>query len=304
MSIAITGLSKQIDKVPILTDIDLCVNKGEVLGLLGPNGAGKTTLMKIIIGALPFEKGCVEVCGVNVGDSPALISGCIGYLPEHNPLYDDLYVREYLLFVAGLHGLSGRSATVRVSALIDMVGLGREARKKISQLSKGYRQRVGLAQAMMGNPEVLILDEPTTGLDPNQLEDIRLLVKQLGKDRTVILSTHILQEVKEMCTRAVVLSEGRIVADLPNVADLQYTDAAGLQLILEFKYPVKMGELIKVEGIKHILDMQRQNAYQVSLEKDVREQIFEFAVRQQNPLLGMRLLNRTLENIFREKTKL
>ncbi len=216
MSVEIRHLYKTLGSQEILHDICLSVPQGQVLGLLGPNGAGKSTLMKILIGYWSFDSNDtteVKVCNIDLLKTPHEVASKIGYLPENNPLYDDMYVREYLLFMAELSRLPRSARHERVDTLIQQVGITREQHKKIGQLSKGYRQRIGLAQAMMGNPEVLILDEPTTGLDPNQLADIRSLIKTLGKDRTVILSTHIMQEVKEMCNRVVILNNGNIVAE-------------------------------------------------------------------------------------------
>ena len=216
MSVEITHLYKTIGKQEILHDINLSIPSGQVLGLLGPNGAGKSTLMKILTGYWQFDnhdESQVCVCGVDMRSNPHDVASKVGYLPENNPLYDDMYVMEYLLFMAEMSGVERKERKERVKQLIELVGITREQTKKIGELSKGYRQRIGLAQAMMGNPEVLILDEPTTGLDPNQLDEIRSLIKALGKDRTVILSTHIMQEVKEMCNRVVILNSGHIVAD-------------------------------------------------------------------------------------------
>lgn len=201
MAIHIEHLNKYIGKQHVLKDICLTINDGEVVGLLGPNGAGKSTLMKIMVGVWNATNGELKV------------PSSIGFLPEQNPLYEDMYVREYLRFFVGLRKQS--YTTPLVEELIERVGLQREANKKIGQLSKGYRQRVGLAQAMIGDPELLILDEPTTGLDPNQLEDIRALIREMGEERTVILSTHILQEVKQMCTRVVIIDHGEIKVDKP-----------------------------------------------------------------------------------------
>lgn len=209
MTVQVEHLNKSFGKQHVLRDISFQIDKGEVVGLLGPNGAGKSTLMKILIGALNFDSGHVEMCGVNMKSAPHSVAPYIGYLPENNPLYEDMYVREYLEFMAGL-----LKQTIDIDAIIDQVGLRPELSKKIYQLSKGYHQRIGLAQAIMGNPKVLILDEPTTGLDPNQLDDIRALISELGKERTVILSTHILQEVKAMCSRVIIVSQGSIREDI------------------------------------------------------------------------------------------
>ena len=216
MAIEISHLKKFIGKQHVLKDVNLSIGDGEIVGLLGPNGAGKSTLMKILVGVW------------NATDGEVKVSESIGFLPEQNPLYEDMYVREYLRFFvelrkkssATLHNLTPRCTTQLIDDLINRVGLTAEANKRIGQLSKGYRQRVGLAQAMIGNPELLILDEPTTGLDPNQLEDIRALIREMREQRTIILSTHILQEVKQMCTRVVIIDHGEIKVDKP-IAEIE-----------------------------------------------------------------------------------
>ena len=217
MSIWVDNVQKRFGTQLALNGVELHIGKGEVVGLLGPNGAGKSTLMRLVTGYLPPSEGRVEVCGFDVAEAPLETKKRVGYLPEHNPLYEEMYVQEYLLFVAGLHKVSDRKA--RVSDVIREVGLIPEQHKTIGQLSRGYRQRVGLAQALLHDPEVLILDEPTSGLDPNQLVDIRALIRSLGKDRTVVLSTHIMQEVEAMCDRVVLIRLGEIVADAP-LADM------------------------------------------------------------------------------------
>lgn len=221
MAIEISHLNKFIGKQQVLKDVNLSIGDGEIVGLLGPNGAGKSTLMKILVGVW------------NATDGEVKVSESIGFLPEQNPLYEDMYVREYLRFFvelrkkssATLHNLTPRCTTQLIDDLINRVGLTAEANKRIGQLSKGYRQRVGLAQAMIGDPELLILDEPTTGLDPNQLEDIRALIREMGEHRTVILSTHILQEVKQMCTRVIIIDHGEIKVDkpIPEIENLEET---------------------------------------------------------------------------------
>ena len=215
MTIHIQHLNKFIGKQHVLKDISLTINDGEVIGLLGPNGAGKSTLMKIMVGVWEATNGELKV------------PSSIGFLPEQNPLYEDMYVREYLRFFVGLRSKEqgAKNKDQLVEELIERVGLTAEANKRVGQLSKGYKQRVGLAQAMIGNPELLILDEPTTGLDPNQLEDIRALIREMGEERTVILSTHILQEVKQMCTRVIIINHGEIKVDKPigEIEDLEQT---------------------------------------------------------------------------------
>ncbi|HCC64268.1 MAG TPA: multidrug ABC transporter ATP-binding protein [Flavobacteriales bacterium] len=217
MSIWVDNVQKRFGTQLALNGVELRIGKGEVVGLLGPNGAGKSTLMRLVTGYLPPSDGRVEVCGFDVAEAPLETKKRVGYLPEHNPLHEEMYVLEYLLFVAGLHNVADRKA--RVAEVIREVGLTPEQHKTIGQLSKGYRQRVGLAQALIHDPEVLILDEPTSGLDPNQLVDIRALIRSLGKDRTVVLSTHIMQEVEAMCDRVVLIRLGEIVADAP-LADM------------------------------------------------------------------------------------
>ena len=225
--VKIEHLHKSIGKTSILNDVSLHISEGEVVGLLGPNGAGKSTLMKVLTGLWKADSGVVNVCGVDVLAQPDQVHKYIGYLPEQNPLYADMYVREYLLFIARVRDDSRKSRAENVKheveTLIERVGLTPMADKRIRELSKGYKQRVGLAAAMAGNSRVLILDEPTTGLDPNQLEDIRALIRELGKQRTVILSTHILQEVKAICSRVIIISHGKVRLDKPlaEITDLE-----------------------------------------------------------------------------------
>ncbi|MBP6429440.1 MAG: ATP-binding cassette domain-containing protein [Bacteroidales bacterium] len=212
MSISISNLTKIYGQQKALDNVSLEINKGEIVGLLGPNGAGKSTMMKIITCFIPPTQGSVSVCGYNIFDDPIEVRKKIGYLPEHNPLYLDMYVREFLLFIAGIHNL-GKEKKERTEYMIELTGLTKEVNKKIGALSKGYRQRVGIAQAMIHDPEVLILDEPTSGLDPNQLIEVRELIKNAGKDKTVLLSTHIMQEVEAVCDRTIIINNGLVVAD-------------------------------------------------------------------------------------------
>lgn len=213
MSIKVSHVTKKYDRQLALNGVNLDIEKGRIVGLLGPNGAGKSTLMKIITCFIPPTEGTVTVEGHDVLDNPMEVRRCVGYLPEHNPLYLDMYVREYLEFVAGIHHITGSDAKKRIDEMIEKTGLTVEMRKKIGALSKGYRQRVGLAQAMMHNPSVLILDEPTSGLDPNQLVEIRALITELGKEKTVLLSTHIMQEVEAMCPEIIIINKGVVVAN-------------------------------------------------------------------------------------------
>ncbi len=222
MSIIVKNLTKVYGEQKAINNISFQINKGEIVGFLGPNGAGKSTTMKILTGFIPATDGFAEVNGINVGLSPMEVKKNIGYLPEHNPLYLDMYVREFLAFIGELNGIKKNQ---QIDDIIEKVGLSAEKHKKISQLSKGYRQRVGIAQALVHQPEVLILDEPTTGLDPNQLVEIRQLIREAGKHKTVILSTHIMQEVEAICDRVIIIKKGEIVADSP-IAELSATGKA------------------------------------------------------------------------------
>jgi ABC-2 type transport system ATP-binding protein len=213
MSITIKNLTKVYGNQKALDNVSLSIGEGEIVGLLGPNGAGKSTMMKILTCFIPPTSGDAEVCGFNNFDNPMEIKRTIGYLSEQNPLYYDMYVREFLLFVAGIHKIEKKKRKARVEEIIELTGLTKEANKKIGALSKGYKQRVGIAQALIHDPAVLILDEPTTGLDPNQLVEVRNLIKQIGQTKTVLLSTHIMQEVEALCTRVIIINNGRLVAD-------------------------------------------------------------------------------------------
>lgn len=222
--IEINNITKIYDGQRALDNVSFTVNKGEIVGLLGPNGAGKSTLMKILTCFIPPTEGEATICGHSIYDEPLEVRRQIGYLPEHNPLYLDMYIREFLQFSAGIYGI--KNCKERVEEMIELVGLTPESNKRIGQLSKGYRQRVGLAQALIHDPQVLILDEPTTGLDPNQLEEIRTVIKNAGKDKIVLLSTHIMQEVEAMCTRAIIINRGRLVSDdiLQNITSQELTE--------------------------------------------------------------------------------
>lgn len=298
MSIEINALHKDIGKHHILTDINFYAGSGEIVGLLGPNGAGKTTLMRTITGAYQYTEGSVKVCGMEVKDFPQETAAKIGYLPEHNALYDDMYVQEYLLYTAGLKKV--KCPKERTETLIQEVGLTPERNKKIGALSKGYRQRVGIAQALMSDPEVLILDEPTTGLDPNQLEDIRALIRRVGQNRTVLLSTHIMQEVKQMCTRAVVINHGQFVADLPDLT-LHQTEGDCI-LDLQLKHTPSEEEWAQLSQLSQRQELS-SNLWRLYSQEDLRETIFAWAAQQNNPILHMSLHTQSIEDIFREATR-
>lgn len=281
-----------------MNNIGFEIGEGEVVGFLGPNGAGKTTTMKIIAGALSYNSGSVKVCGKEVKHDTLQTNALIGYLPEQNPLYPEMYVKEYLLFVAETHGID-KGKEKLVDELIDKVGLRPEFHKKIGQLSKGYRQRVGLAQALIPNPKVLILDEPTTGLDPNQLEEIRNLIRELGKDRTVIFSTHIMQEIKAICNRVLIINKGEIVADYPDISKINLFDENHLQFEVEF---LNETEISGIERISSITS-KGNNVYVVLAEADVRAELFDFAVKTKNKILMLKPVERTMEEVFRSLTK-
>ncbi len=297
MSINISNLSKNYGEQTVLNNIGFEIGEGEVVGFLGPNGAGKTTTMKIIAGALSYNVGSVKVCGLEVKDNTLQTNALIGYLPEQNPLYPEMYVKEYLLFVAETHGID-KGKEKLVDELIDKVGLRPEFHKKIGQLSKGYRQRVGLAQALVPNPKVLILDEPTTGLDPNQLEEIRNLIRELGKDRTVILSTHIMQEIKAICNRVIIINKGEIVADYSDISKINLFDENNLQFEVEF---LNVAEITGIEGINAI-SAKGKNTYTILASRDIRADIFDFAVKSENKILTMKTVERSMEEVFRSLT--
>ena len=274
MSIEIQNITKRYGEQLALNNVTLSIDKG-IVGLLGPNGAGKSTLMKIITCFIPPTSGSASVNGFDIMDQPMEVKRLVGYLPEHNPLYLDMYVREYLEFVAGVHHITGNKAKQRIEAMIFETGLGIEAHKKIGALSKGYRQRVGLAQAMMHDPQVLILDEPTSGLDPNQLIDIRNLISNLGKEKTVLLSTHIMQEVEAICERAIIINKGVLVAD-DKIENLKQENSASNVIIVEFESEVseallhdipQVGRVQRVKGNHWILEPQGDTDIRANLMK-------------------------------------
>ncbi len=303
MSIVVEHLVKIYGKQKAVNNISFEAKSGEIIGFLGPNGAGKSTTMKIATGYLPPTEGSVKVCGYEVSKNSMQVRRNIGYLPEHNPLYLDMYVKEYLLFIGNLHGIRGKKLKLRLDEIINLCGLEREQSKKIVQLSKGYRQRVGLAQALIHNPPVLILDEPTTGLDPNQIVEIRNLIKTIGKEKTVVFSTHIMQEVQAICDRAIIINLGEIVADSP-VAELKNIQKSEKIFLLEFEQAVEIAALKAVEGILR-WETLGEKKYRVfaSANKEVRGEIFKFATEKNWVLLGLQQEESSLESIFQELTK-
>ena len=301
MSIHVSNLTKEYGAQKAVNDISFSVEKGQILGFLGPNGAGKTTTMKIITCFVPQTKGKVEVCGFDVVDNPMDVRAKIGYLPEHNPLYKDMYVKEYLSFVAGLHKVTNKKK--RVAEMIEMTGLGREQSKLIGALSKGYRQRVGLAQAMLHNPQVLILDEPTSGLDPNQLVEIRALIKQIGQEKTVVFSTHIMQEVQAICDRVLIINKGEKVADEP-IEKLQSLISGENMVVVEFKDLVSPAILKKMTHIKSIQALGNNRFQLISdAQYDIRESLFQLAVHNNWTILELYKENYSVEDVFQKLTK-
>ncbi|GAA3764620.1 gliding motility-associated ABC transporter ATP-binding subunit GldA [Flavobacterium ginsengiterrae] len=298
MSIEVNSISKSYGEQKALNEISFKIEKGEIVGFLGPNGAGKSTLMKILTTYLLADSGSALVNGHDVMTNTKAVQQSIGYLPEHNPLYLDLYVREYLAFNADVY----KVPKSRIEEVIQLTGLTPESHKKISQLSKGYRQRVGLANALLHNPDVLILDEPTTGLDPNQLMEIRNVIKNIGKDKTIFLSTHIMQEVEAICDRVIIIDKGQIVAD--NKLDHLVTADKEQVIEVEFDYQIEEQLLAKLENIssyKNTHDMTWELTFVT--DKDMRPAIFDFANENGLKTLQLNQKNKNLEAVFREITK-
>jgi ABC-2 type transport system ATP-binding protein len=304
MSVKVQQLSKIYGTQRAIDSISFEAHKGEVLGFLGPNGAGKTTTMKIVTCFIPQSEGVAEVCGYDTAKNPMEVRRQIGYLPEHNPLYKDMYVKEYLDFVAGLHHVPNKSK--RIAEMVERTGLGREQHKLISSLSKGYRQRVGLAQAMLHDPEVLILDEPTSGLDPNQLVEIRKLIKDLGKEKTVIFSTHIMQEVQALCDKVLIINRGQIVAN-DSIDRLQDLVIGETTVTVEFLTQLSKIQLERmrhaipsITQIEHLSD--KRWVIRSAQTDDTRAAIFNFSVKENLVLLEMHREVSSVEDIFTQLT--
>jgi ABC-2 type transport system ATP-binding protein len=298
MSIKVEHITKVYGEQKAVNDISFEVQAGEIIGFLGPNGAGKSTTMKILTCFIPQTGGKASVCGFDTEKQSMDVRKNIGYLPEHNPLYPEMYVKEYLEFAARLHNM--KSPKKRIEEMIAMTGLTVEQKKKIGQLSKGYRQRVGLAQAMLHDPKVLIMDEPTSGLDPNQLAEIRSLIKNIGKEKTVILSTHIMQEVQAICSRVIIINKGKIVAD-DTVEGLK-SHQKGLTLVqVEFKESIDKSLLSKINGI-HKVTGDNQLTIEYSGDEDIREILFRFAVENKYTLLNLNIEKQSLEDVFQQVT--
>ncbi|MBN2743860.1 MAG: gliding motility-associated ABC transporter ATP-binding subunit GldA [Marinilabiliaceae bacterium] len=303
MSIQVKQVTKTYGIQKALNEVSFNIPSGEVVGFLGPNGAGKSTMMKIITGYLPPSAGEVEVCGMNIADNTLDIRRKIGYLPEHNPLYSDMYVSEYLSMVAGIYHLPKPDARIR--EMIGLTGLTPEKHKKIGALSKGYRQRVGLAQALLPDPEVLILDEPTTGLDPNQIVDVRELIRNIGREKTVMLSTHIMQEVQAICQRVIIINKGEIVADNRS-EQLSASTFQNEEIInVEFDAPICTESLSLQSGITGISQHGAAH-YKITAPgdgNDIRPVIFKWAVENQRVILEMNRERHSLEEVFHALTR-
>jgi ABC-2 type transport system ATP-binding protein len=301
VSIKVEYISKVYGQQYALDNISLEVKTGEIVGFLGPNGAGKSTLMKILTCFIPPTSGKAWVNGFDVMDESLNVRKSVGYLPEHNPLYLDMYVKEYLEFIAGLHKMT--NVKTRVDEMVDITGLGVEQHKRIGALSKGYRQRVGLAQALIHDPEVLILDEPTTGLDPNQLADIRELIKKVGKSKTVMLSTHIMQEVEILCDRVIIINKGKIVTD-KQTATLQQGDEQRMLISVEFDKPIEEKKLSALQGVESVKNIKGNSWRLVTKpDMDIRPGLFKFAVDNGLSILEMQREEKRLEDVFKELTK-
>ena len=299
MSIEVKNVTKIYGKQNALDDVSFSIEPGHIVGFLGPNGAGKSTMMKIITCFIPQTSGDISVCGYDVIESPIDVKKQVGYLPEHNPLYLDMYVKEYLDFVGGVYKIDKRKD--RVKEMIDMVGLGIEQNKKIGALSKGYRQRVGLAQAMIHDPKVLILDEPTTGLDPNQLEEIRGLIKNIGKEKTIMLSTHIMQEVEAICDKTIIVNQGKIVAD-DKTQDLQNQQKNLIVLTVEFDKKIELQDLQNIDGVTQVKNS-LDNIWLFEIKEDaVRNNIFQFAMEHEIVVLSIQKEAQSLEAVFKKLT--
>lgn len=302
MSIKVEHITKLYGTQKALDDVSFEVPGKQVVGFLGPNGAGKSTMMKIITCFIPQTSGTVSVCGFDVTEQSIEVRKNVGYLPEHNPLYLEMYVKEYLEFIAGIHHLNG-SKQKRIAEMIEMTGLQVEQKKKIGALSKGYRQRVGLAQALIHDPKVLILDEPTSGLDPNQLSEIRSLIKEIGKEKTVILSTHIMQEVEAVCNRVIIINKGKIVADeKTNILQQKTTD--GSFILVEFDKVISQTLLEKIPGVLKAESLNEKTwRLQTASGGDIRADVFNFAVSNQLAVLSMQKEEQRLEDVFHQLTR-
>jgi len=302
MSLQVRNLTKEYGQQKAVHNISFELSEGEIVGFLGPNGAGKSTTMKISTGYLPPTEGDVLVGGHSVVERPMHVKQLTGYLPEHNPLYLDLYVHEYLNFIGKLYGIGGTKLTQRVGEIIELCGLANEQNKKIEALSKGYRQRVGLAQALIHDPKVLILDEPTSGLDPNQLVEIRKLIKDISTNKTVIFSTHIMQEVQALCDRVIVINSGNIVAD-DSLTSILKRGTGNVTVVAEFEGAVNVDDLRLLKGVQSVVAV-HASSFRITADAgvDVRPEVFRFAADRNLSLIGLKQEENSLESIFHALT--
>ena len=302
MSIIVDKITKYYGTQSALKNVSFDIKSGEIVGFIGPNGAGKSTLMKILCGFLPPSSGYAQVNGYDVMEQSLEVRRNIGYLPEHNPLYPDMYIKEYLELVAGIYKIKNKKA--RISEIIDLTGLEWEQHKKIGALSKGYRQRVGLAQALIHDPSVLILDEPTTGLDPNQIIEIRSLISEAGKSKTILLSTHIMQEVEAICHRIVIINKGEIVANDRAQDIYQHTESKEFTVMVEFNNVVEEELMHGITHVQKVIKVKDKTwILSNSEEIDFREDVFQFAVHNHLSVLALQRLEKSLEEVFQELTK-
>lgn len=300
MSISVTNLSKHYGAQKAVNNISFKVNKGEIVGFLGPNGAGKSTTMKMITGYLAADAGQITVCGIKADEQNTEAKKKIGYLPEANPLYMDMYVREYLAFIAGVHEI--KEAKKRIEEVIVTVGLSPEAHKKIGQLSKGYKQRVGLAAALVHNPEVLILDEPTSGLDPNQIVEIRNVIKALAQEKTILFSSHIMQEVEAICDRVIIINKGIIVAD-DQLSNLQKLNGTVQQVTVAFKEKIAIELLKGLPGVDKADNIQNAVFHIECKDAEaVKKQLLQLSIEKNLNIISLQSEEKSLENVFRELT--
>jgi ABC-2 type transport system ATP-binding protein len=300
MSIIVKNISKLYGTQKALNNVSFEIGKNEIVGFLGPNGAGKSTMMKILTCYIPATEGTATVCGFDTNDQSIEVRKQIGYLPEHNPLYLDMYVKEFLEFIGNLYKV--KNVKERVKEMIETTGLQIEQNKKIGALSKGYRQRVGLAQAIIHDPKVLIMDEPTTGLDPNQLEEIRELIKKLGKEKTVMLSTHIMQEVEAVCDRVIIINKGEIVAN-EQTQSLQKNTTKQI-ITVEFDKEVNVSQIKKIAGVEEAILIEGKTWKIISdVDNDVRKAIFNYAVTNDISILTINKEEQKLEDVFKQLTK-
>lgn len=302
MSIEVKNVTKKYGQQLALNQVSFSIEKNELVGFIGPNGAGKSTMMKIITGLIGFDSGTVNVNGMDVTGNKRDIKKLIGYLPENNPLYYDMYVKEYLELMAGIHKI--KKSKQRINEIVDVSGLAPERNKKIGALSKGYKQRVGIAQALLADPQVLIMDEPTTGLDPNQIIEIRNLISNIAKEKTVMLSTHIMQEVEAICKRVIIINKGEISAD-NNTEEISNMLGNNSETVsIEFNAPVNENELRKLDGVKNIKHL-KGNEWLIETGKqtDIRPLLFNFAVSKKITVLSLQKQNKKLEEVFQILTK-